>query len=56
MPLALLLLAPLLVNIVAFHVALAPEGLPLPVVIVALVLALAWAHRAAFAPLFAVRR
>lgn len=35
-PLALLLLAPVVVNILAFHLALAPSGLPIAVVLVAL--------------------
>jgi uncharacterized membrane protein YphA (DoxX/SURF4 family) len=51
-PFALVLLAPVIVNIGAFHVFLAPEGLPLAVVVGALEVVLAWFHRAAFAPLF----
>jgi len=47
-PLALTLLAPILVNIVAYHAALAPAGLGLPVVLVALEIYLAWAYRGAF--------
>jgi uncharacterized membrane protein YphA (DoxX/SURF4 family) len=54
-PLALLLLAPILVNIVAFHVFLAPQGIAPGAVFTALTLALAWANRAAYAPLFAPR-
>lgn len=46
-PLALTLLAPITVNIVAFHVVLSP-GLALPAVIVALQLYLAWSYRDAF--------
>jgi uncharacterized membrane protein YphA (DoxX/SURF4 family) len=46
-PLALALLAPVLVNIVAFHAVLAP-GLGLPLTLLALELFLAWAHRGAF--------
>ena len=41
-PLALALIAPVIVNIVAFHVALAPSGLPLALVVLALELLLAW--------------
>jgi uncharacterized membrane protein YphA (DoxX/SURF4 family) len=52
-PLALLVLAPVIVNIVAFHVYLAPEGLGLALVVAALETFLAWAHRDAFRPLFA---
>jgi hypothetical protein len=51
-PLGLLILAPVIVNIVAFHVFLAPDGLPLAVVVAALELFLAWTHREAFRPLF----
>jgi uncharacterized membrane protein YphA (DoxX/SURF4 family) len=50
-PLALTMLAPIVVNIVAFHVELAPEGLPLAIAILALELYLAWSYRRAFAPL-----
>src|SRR5262245_59362782 len=46
-PLALTLLAPIIVNIAAFHFLLAPSY-PMPIAIVALVLYLAWTHRAAF--------
>ena len=51
-PLGLLILAPVIVNIVAFHVFLAPEGLPLAIVVAILEFFLAWAHRKAYAPLF----
>ena len=54
-PLALVVLAPILVNIVAFHAFLAPSGLPLAVVLVALEIGLAYANRAAFAPILAAR-
>lgn len=54
-PLALALLAPVLVNIVAFHVALAPAGVALPLVLLAAELATAWAYRGAFAPMLAAR-
>ena len=47
-PLAVLLLAPMLVNIVAFHLFLAPSGLPLVLVVLALELYLAWTRRSAF--------
>ena len=54
-PLALVLLAPVLVNVVAFHLFLDPAGLPLPLVLLAVELYLAWTHREAFAPLFRAR-
>jgi hypothetical protein len=47
-PLALALLAPVLVNIVAFHAFLAPAGLALPILLLALELYLARTYRAAF--------
>ena len=50
-PLALALLAPVLVNIIAFHVFLAPAGLVIPLVLLALEIYLAWIYRAAFAPM-----
>ncbi len=50
-PLALAVLAPIIVNILFFHAFLAPSGLPLPVVLLALELFLAWAYRDAFAPM-----
>jgi uncharacterized membrane protein YphA (DoxX/SURF4 family) len=51
-PFALVLLAPVIVNIFAFHLVLAPNGLPAALAIGALELALAWRHRDAFARLF----
>jgi uncharacterized membrane protein YphA (DoxX/SURF4 family) len=54
-PLALVVLAPVLLNIVAFHAFLAPEGLLLAVVLLALALLLAWSHRAAYGPLLSLR-
>jgi hypothetical protein len=54
-PLALALLAPILVGITAFHALLEPSGLPIPAVLVALELVLAWAYRDAFAPMLHAR-
>ncbi len=51
-PFALAILAPVIVNIIAFHVFLAPAGLPLAIVVAALEALLAWHYRAVFAPLF----
>ena len=51
-PLALLILAPIVVNIVAFHLFLAPGGLPLAIVVAAALLLLAYAHRQSFEALF----
>jgi hypothetical protein len=51
-PLALVILAPIVVNIVTFHLFLAPGGLPLAIVVAAASLFLAYAYRAAYEPLF----
>ena len=51
-PLALVLLAPVLVNILAFHAVLAPAGLVMPLLLASIAAALAWVHRDAYAPLF----
>jgi uncharacterized membrane protein YphA (DoxX/SURF4 family) len=51
-PFALVILAPVIVNIVAFHLFVAPEGLPLAIVVAALEIALAGLHRGAFVSLF----
>lgn len=54
-PLALLLLAPFFVNSLAFHTVLEHSGLVPALVFFALELALAWAYRRAYAPLFKAR-
>jgi hypothetical protein len=54
-PLALALLAPVIVNILAFHAFLAPAGLGLALVLLAIELCLAWAYRSAYVPMLAVR-
>ncbi len=51
-PLALLLLAPVLVNILMFHVLMAPEGLPPGVLATILWLLVFWSVRGAFAGIF----
>ena len=51
-PLALTMLAPIIINIVMFHLFLAPGGLPIAAIVVALEAILAWMYREAFAPLF----
>ncbi len=50
-PLALALLAPIIVGIVFFHVMLVPAGLPIAIGLVVLELLLAWSYRSAFAPM-----
>jgi putative oxidoreductase len=54
-PLALTLLAPIVVNIVAFHAFLAPSGIALALVVLLLEVYLAWSRRDAFAPLLRAR-
>jgi len=54
-PLALALLAPVVVNIVAFHAFLAPSGLPLPLVILALEIYLARSYREAYSSMLHAR-
>lgn len=51
-PLALVLLAPVIVNIFLFHAFMAPSGLPLAIVVVILWLLTAWSVRTAFEGLF----
>jgi uncharacterized membrane protein YphA (DoxX/SURF4 family) len=52
-PFAITLLAPIIVNIAGFHLFLAPAAMPMVAVLLATELHLAFAHRAAFAPMFA---
>ena len=54
-PLALTLLAPVIVNILAFHLFLAPAGLGVPALVLGLELYLAWTYRDAFAPMLHMR-
>ncbi len=51
-PFGLLILAPVIVNILGFHLFVEPSGLPLAIIVAAIALFLAWAHRAAYRPLF----
>ena len=54
-PLALAILAPVIVNILSFHTLMAPSGLPLAIFVTVL-WALVFVHvRSAFAPLFQAR-
>lgn len=50
-PFALAILAPIIVNIFLFHIFLAPDGIPLAIVVVAIELFLVWANWDAFAPM-----
>ena len=51
-PLALAILTPVLVNILAFHYFLAPSGLLVPIALVLGTAYLAWKNRLSYAPLF----
>ena len=54
-PLALVLLAPIVANIVLFHVLMAPEGLPVAIVVSVLWVLAAYGVRSAFAGLLQAR-
>ncbi len=54
-PLALVLLAPIIVNITAFHAFLAPGNWPLVGLVLASELFLAWSYRGSFAPMLRAR-
>jgi hypothetical protein len=54
-PLALTVLAPVIVNILAFHIFLEPAMLPLPIVVLALEITLAWHYRDVFRPMLQAR-
>jgi hypothetical protein len=54
-PLALAVLAPIIINILAFLAFLMPSGLGIGLVLVALEVYLAWAYRSAFRPMLTCR-
>lgn len=54
-PLALAVLAPIIVGIVFFHAVLAPAGMAIAAGVLALELVLAWRYRSAFAPMLHAR-
>src|ERR1017187_3879725 len=54
-PLALALIAPIIVNIVAFHGFVVPSGLVMAGVVLVLELYLAWAYRVVYSPMLAMR-
>jgi uncharacterized membrane protein YphA (DoxX/SURF4 family) len=54
-PLALVVLAPVVVNIVAFHLWLVPSGMGLSLAVLGLELYLAWVYRRAYAPLLSAK-
>jgi uncharacterized membrane protein YphA (DoxX/SURF4 family) len=54
-PLALAIIAPVIVNIVAFHAFLEPSGMVLPVLLVVVEVYLAWSYRHVFRPMLSAR-
>jgi len=54
-PLALALIAPVIVNIVAFHAFIEPSGAIMAGVVLVLELYLAWSYRKAYLPMLAMR-
>lgn len=54
-PLALALLAPVVVNIVCFHVFLHAPGIGMALLVVVMEIYLAWSYRRAFVPMLAAR-
>lgn len=54
-PLALALLAPIIVGILTYHIALAPSSIGPGIVVLIMELFLAWAYRNAFHPMLAMR-
>jgi uncharacterized membrane protein YphA (DoxX/SURF4 family) len=54
-PLALVLIAPNIVNIILFHAFLEPAGLPIAGFALVLELFLVWSYRKAYGPMFAAR-
>jgi uncharacterized membrane protein YphA (DoxX/SURF4 family) len=54
-PLALTLIAPIIVGIVSFHLFLAPSTIAPGIVVAVLELYLAWSYRGAFRPMLAMR-
>ena len=54
-PLALALIAPVIVNIFAFHLFLVPSGIVVAIVVSLLEIYLAWSYRKCFRPMLAAR-
>lgn len=54
-PFGLTLLAPVVVNIAAFHVFLDPSGLPVAIAVLVLEIFLAWAYRDSFSGVLAAK-
>jgi uncharacterized membrane protein YphA (DoxX/SURF4 family) len=54
-PLALALLAPIVVGIITFHIAMAPQTIVPGLVVAVMELYLAWSYRSAFRPMLAAK-
>ncbi len=54
-PLALALLAPIIVGILTFHIAMAPATIGPGILVLVMELCLAWAYRGAFRPMLAAK-
>jgi hypothetical protein len=54
-PLALALLAPIIVGILTFHISMAPTTIGPGIVVLVMELYLAWAYRGAFRPMLAAK-
>jgi hypothetical protein len=54
-PLALALIAPVIVNIICFHIFLAPKTIAPGIVVLVLEIYLAWTYRRAYAPMLACK-
>jgi hypothetical protein len=54
-PLAMALIAPIIVGIVTFHIFLAPSGSPMAAAVFILEIYLAWTYRRAFLPMLTMR-
>jgi len=54
-PLALALIAPIIVGIIGFHIFLQPSGIVPGLIVLVLELYLAWSYRGAFAPMLAMK-
>lgn len=54
-PLALAMIAPVIVNIMLFHIYLAPSGMGVAIFVLVLELYLAWSYRNAFIPMLEAR-
>lgn len=54
-PLALVILAPVVINIFCFHIVLVPDGMPMAVVLVVLEAYLGWSYRCCFKPILSAQ-